>query len=289
MTDNHNIVIETLSDYIKIVSDYYTSLEEEYSPQDQNGYSSIRPRMLFRGQENYDWNLRPSLFRKEPKFDRDEFNWSDVQNGLIREFSSRANMYITSSNMHRFDWLALGQHNRLPTRLLDWTISPLVALYFACLPYKLPSECVDNKLVDDKYADGSVWLLETKNLSNIYDPCYDDNEPEEGFVFRPKVVSPFIESQLGWFSIHSYPSPEEEEYASQSTNEFQSISTENFSRRCKTWSELRKFRIPHENKKALLRELQIMGVDEAFIFPSIGGIARSLSRELRDKKGYIGE
>jgi hypothetical protein len=81
----------------------------------------------FRGLSSDQWLLRTSLERLDavPVYEAERY--------LVSTFQRRAHHYISDPPQidDELEWLALMQHHGAPTRLLDWTKSPYVALFFA--------------------------------------------------------------------------------------------------------------------------------------------------------------
>src|SRR3954451_7034354 len=83
--------------------------------------------MVFRGLARTDYSHVSSLARLRG-------DYPSLERHLLRNFRKYAHRRAPGPTM--WDWLALGQHHGLPTRLLDWTFSPLVALHFATASWR---------------------------------------------------------------------------------------------------------------------------------------------------------
>src|SRR5690349_9875868 len=90
---------------------------------------------VFRGVENAQYTLTPKIGRPEWRHLGFSSEVRDFQVGeeraILEEFKRQARPYVGYQITFDIEWLALAQHHGLPTRLLDWTESPLIAAFFA--------------------------------------------------------------------------------------------------------------------------------------------------------------
>jgi hypothetical protein len=103
----------------------------------------------FRGHANARWRLVPSIGRSRPSVSE--------ESTLFKRFIQNALPFLSYRPASEWDWLFLMQHHGVPTRLLDWTESPLVALYFA----------VEKKQSQRQETDGCVWCLIPTALNEL--------------------------------------------------------------------------------------------------------------------------
>jgi hypothetical protein len=85
--------------------------------------SRHRSSFVFRGMLDATWSMKTSLTRLGGQYEK-------LEKHLLRNFRKYAHREVVERDSF-WHWLAVAQHHGLPTRLLDWTYSPFVAMHFA--------------------------------------------------------------------------------------------------------------------------------------------------------------
>jgi len=232
--------IKALSDFVEYIEEHK---EKEYG---RNNHVDF----LFRGQP-VDEPLRPTLARlgwnEQVMLKREEL--------ILEEFARTAAPFLKPGLDTKWDRLAVAQHHGLPTRLLDWTYSATVALWFA----------VSDPQKDDrgKMRDGVVWIMKPLLDDFINFPTKEDETPFNGErtrIFRPRVIADRIAAQSGIFTVHAVRNKK-------------FISLE---KNTKFSSKLIKIPIKHGVFSKLQEQLHACGVNSSTAYPGLDGLCRHL-------------
>jgi hypothetical protein len=106
-----------------IVENWLDLHDKLFRPVWQPDINRFRAQLAYRGLADADYDLSTSLVRLGRGYER-------LEKHLLRNFRKYAhgNAVVDDSN---WNWLTLAQHHGLPTRLMDWTFSPYIAMHFA--------------------------------------------------------------------------------------------------------------------------------------------------------------
>lgn len=228
----------------------------------------FKGQIWWRGQGCYSWHLSPSIVRNEGGFEYE-------QNAISRFMQRAPSRYMnTPPKSDILGWLFLMQHHRLPTRLLDWTESPLFGCYFA----------VEDE--NTKGDDGALFALCPYELNRrqigeygVLSPdhekavlavikAFDRRANDVDYIvgIMPSETHIRVMVQLSVFTIHG---------SGKILDELPN--TDRF---------LIKFSIPHESKNDLKEQLKFLGVRESNLFPDLDHLANEI-RSLRFRKPPI--
>lgn len=203
---------------------------------------------MYRGQTQ-DWPLLPSIGRY-PHIVKGFEDWRGFHDHIVYLFLRLGLPYVDSLPTGGTNAWVLAQHHGVPTRLLDTTTNPLKALFFAV-----------NNPADD-LVDGAIWVFSYSGWREDLSESHQEFWDAELVPFLPAQLNPRLTAQEG--SFISYPLPDQ-------TDPLQPI--DQLVQRDVSCTRLV---VPAGKKKAIRRELSVLGIQFRLLFPDLDGVARSI-------------
>lgn len=242
----------------------------------QTNINRNRSNFAYRGVADSSWRNETSLQRTNL------LNIELVERHLVRSFQKYASQNSVAYESI-WNWLTLGQHHGLPTRLLDWSFSMLSALHFA----------LDDHTRFDE-ADGAIWSVDLVKLKDTLPTGIKELYDKEGaFTFTLKTLDS-IGKELDVLSNYNgkdilifFEPPSINERI---VNQFALLSTTRNPRtNVSDWLEMhpnvyRKIIIPKELKWEFRDRLDQMNITERIIYPGLDGLSKWLKRYYYHRK-----
>lgn len=155
-----------------IANSWSEALELLYADSWDSRIQRYRSPFAFRGLADESWRLETSLMRLGREY-------KDLEKHLLRNFRKYAHREVVEQDSFWY-WLSVAQHHGLPTRLLDWTYSPLVALHFATDDQKMMNQ------------DGAIWCVDFPSVHVTLPKSLREALASEGSnVFTVEMLSRF--------------------------------------------------------------------------------------------------
>lgn len=187
-----------------------------------------RPIHIFRG-------VKKERYKLIPRIGRIASLPQSKEKTMLKQFKQIATPHLDIKPQNDLEWLTIAQHHGLPTRLLDWTTSPLIAAYFA---------------VEKPYdGDSAIYVYGAAEQEII--GFTDSGDPfttrDLSFIY-PIHVSKNVAAQSSMFSIHPDP------------------------RKAFSSESVHKLIIKKTIREQLKMRLYYYGITRASLFPSLEGI-----------------
>jgi hypothetical protein len=199
-------------------------------------FNSLSDTEFYRGLPDANFELIPSVGRLGIK---DLKTLVQIEKSIFEQFKSKSPMYIDVAPSNQFEWLSLAQHHGLPTRLMDWTYNPLIALFFA-----VENESNTNAAVYSAYPSGGLTL---ETILNSPEGIF--NTEKQAIHLVPDRKHMRFQNQNGLFTLHPDP------------------------RKCNIKNIVTKILIPAGSREEIRWRLRKIGITKAFVYNGLDGLS----------------
>jgi hypothetical protein len=249
------------------ITSWHELIDELYAGSWQPRLGRFRSPHVFRGMNDVEYDLTTSLARMGGS--------RDLEEHMLRAFRRYAyGPELTGYSL--WNWLALGQHHGLYTRLLDWTYSPFVAMHFATgglhhfdvdgviwmLDHQRINDMLPARLKEILQHEGTdVFTAEMLDKAATSFAAFDDlsDKPFVAF-FEPPSIDERIVNQYALFSLISDPTVRLDHWLAEHKGVY------------------RRIVIPAELKMEVRDKLDNANVTERVLYPGLDGLTSWLNR-----------
>lgn len=245
----------------------------------QEQIDRYRSSYFYRGVPDANYNLTTSLRR----------NCDDaapaLEGAILRNFTKYASIEDPTLDSSIWKQMIIGQHHGLPTRLLDWTHSSLVALNFAT---------TEDDLGNLDKRDCAVWRIDVRELNKNLPQKYKDAlDTEKTFIFSVKALDSVVSSLKDYdqdMGNHSFVCLEPPSVDQRIINQYSFFTVipsgiENITNFLEDSPvETIKYVIDKSIRWQLRDILDQFNVNERIIYPGLDGLSKWIARHYYKKK-----
>jgi hypothetical protein len=224
----------------------------------------------FRGEPKRGKTLQPSIGRRHYYAGQSVLFTPTQERSMLHRFRRHAYTHFQRVPTE-WETLFLARHHGLPTRLLDWTSNPLVALYFAAFHEndEITYQDESNEAAALKLnLDGGVWAVQRR--ADAHDLDVFDSQVPPLAVRGIKLVYPFyptsrMTAQSGMFTIHENP-----------WMDVIGCAGKKFREGDLDIAKLKRWTVSSRCKADVILELERLAVNSRTLFPDLDGLAKGL-------------
>lgn len=220
------VEIDSINSYIRNVLDEINRNEDK--------------EVIFRGHAVSSWELKPSIGRRV--YDK------EIERKIFYQFKRQYYSYTEERPNTDMELLFLAQHYGLPTRLLDWTYNPMVALYFACESGENDNE--DGSIYS--YALAANSLYDSNNDSHSLKTLDDIMAMKNAIFVIPDYTDARYKNQKALFLLSDKPN------------------------KIFTFPGPPKYLIKKESKSQIRHDLALIGFDKTLVYPMLDSLCSDI-------------